>query len=217
MAKGFLHLHVTITAIFILLYLAKVVLLFLNKTEALDKLRSKTKIADMVLGSLIIITGGYLTAIVPTIETYLIVKIVLVILSIPIGIVVMKKSNKPLAVVALLIYFYVFAVAKQDSLTLQKEKFVTPVVAADSTGATGEEVSSVEVGKMVYEVKCIVCHGTDGKLMLNGAKDLSASKISATEILEMVSNGKGLMPGFSDQLDEKQMKALTIYVEGLRK
>ena len=214
MAKGFLHLHVTITAIFILLYLAKVYLLFTNKSEALDKLRSKTKIADMVLGSLIIITGGYLTAIVPTIETYLIVKIILVILSIPIGIIAMKKANKPLAAIALLIYFYVFAVAKQDSLTLQKEKFVTPVAAAaDSTA----EVSSVEVGRMVYEVKCIVCHGPDGKLMLNGAKDLSVSKISSTEILEIVSKGKGLMPAFSEELDEKQLKAVTIYVEGLRK
>jgi len=214
MAKGFLHLHVTITAIFILLYLAKVYLLFTNKSVALDKLRSKTKIADMVLGSLIIITGGYLTAIVPTIETYLIVKIILVILSIPIGIIAMKKANKPLAAIALLIYFYVFAVAKQDSLTLQKEKFVTPVAAAaDSTA----EVSSVEVGRMVYEVKCIVCHGPDGKLMLNGAKDLSVSKISSTEILEIVSKGKGLMPAFSEELDEKQLKAVTIYVEGLRK
>jgi len=212
MAKGFLHLHVTITAIFILLYLAKVYLLYTNKSVALEKLRSKTKIADMVLGTLILITGGYLVSIQPTIENYLIVKIILVLLSIPIGIVAMKKSNKPLAVATLFIYFYVFAVAKQDSLTLQKEKFITPVAATDST-----VISSVDEGKIIFEAKCVLCHGADGKLMLNGAKDLSVSKISSIEILEIVSKGKGLMPAFSEELDEKQLKALTIYVEGLRK
>ncbi|MGN6646773.1 MAG: c-type cytochrome [Cytophaga sp.] len=213
MATGFLHLHVTIVSIFILLYLAKVYLLLANKTEALDKLRSKTKIADMVLGSLILITGGYLTFIAPKIETYLIVKIVLVLASIPVGIVAMKKANKPMAIIALLIYFYVFAVAKQDSLTLQKEKFVTPVIPADSSGAA----STLEEGRVIFEAKCALCHGKDGKLMLNNAKDLSVSKLGSLEIIEIVSKGKGLMPGFSEELDEKQMKSLTIYVEGLRK
>lgn len=212
MAKGFLHLHVTITALFILLYLAKVYLLLANKPEALDKLRSKTKIADMVLGSLILITGGYLMFIAPTIETYLIVKIVLVLASIPVGIIAMKKSNKPMAIAALLIYVYVFAVAKTDSLSLKKEAFVTPVVALDS--ALTEPVSE---GKIIFEAKCVLCHGNDGKLMLNGAKDLSVSKLSAAEITENIKQGKGLMPGFKDELNEDQLKALTTYVEGLRK
>lgn len=213
MAKGFLHLHVTITAIFILLYFAKVYLLYTNKPAALDKLRRKTKIADIILGSLILITGIYLAVIQPVVENYLIVKIVLVLLSIPIGIVAMKKSNKPLALVALLIYFYAFAVAKQDSLTLQKEKFVIPVAVADTAVIT----NTVDEGKIIFEAKCVLCHGSDGTLMLNGAKDLSASKLSSIEILEILSKGKGLMPAFSEELDEKQLKALTIYVEGLRK
>lgn len=195
-----------------MLYLAKVYLLCTNKPAALEKLRSKTKIADMVLGSLILITGIYLTTIQPVIENYLIVKIVLVLLSIPIGIMAMKKSSKPLAVVSLLIYFYAFAVAKQDSLTLQKQKFVIPAAVAES-----EVTRTVDEGKIIFEAKCVLCHGPDGTLMLNGAKDLSVSKLSSVEILEIVSKGKGLMPAFSEELDGKQLKALTIYVEGLRK
>ncbi|HSY61523.1 MAG TPA: SirB2 family protein [Cytophaga sp.] len=215
MEKGFLHLHVTIVSIFILLYVAKVYLLLANKSEALDKLRSKTKIADMILGSLIIITGVFLTVKAPAIETYLIVKIILVIVSIPIGIVAMKKANKPLAIAALLIYVYVFAVAKTDSLKLKKDAFVTPVAAVDSTH--GSIAAVVDEGKIIFEAKCALCHGADGKLMLNGAKDLSVSKLTKAETIEMIKSGKGLMPGFKDELNEQQLNAVAEYAEGLRK
>jgi len=214
MAKGFLHLHITITSIFLFLYLAKVYLLSVDKMEAFNKLRSKTKIADMILGSLIIITGVYLTYISPVIEAYLIVKIVLVIISIPLGIIAMKKANKPIAIAVLGIYFYVFLVAKTDSLTLQKEAFVTPPVIEISPEVLTSVVSE---GKAIFEAKCAVCHGKDGKLMLNGAKDLSVSKLTSAEIVENIKTGKGLMPGFKDEFNEQQLKALTIYVESLKK
>lgn len=211
MEKGFLHLHVTVISIFVLLYAAKVYLLLANKSAALDKLRSKTKIADMILGSLILVTGGYLTFKMPSIETFLIVKIILVLASIPVGIVAMKKANKPMAIIALLIYVYVFALAKTDSLTLKKEPYLTPLPAAssDSAAVQGE-------GEIVYTAKCALCHGADGKLMLNGAKDLSVSKLTKTETIEMIKSGKGLMPSFNE-LNEQQLNALADYVEGLRK
>jgi mono/diheme cytochrome c family protein len=213
MEKGFLHLHITITSIFVFIYLAKVYLLAAEKTEAFNKLRSKTKIADMILGSLIIITGVYLTIKAPVIETYLIVKIALVIVSIPMGIIAMKKSNKTLAIIVLAIYFYVFLVARAGSLTLQKTAYVTPVAALNATN--GAVVT--DEGKIVYEIKCALCHGTDGKLMLNGAKDLSVSKLTKAETIEMIKAGKGLMPGFKDELNEQQLNALADYAEGLRK
>lgn len=212
MEKGFLHLHVTVISIFVLLYAVKVYLLLANKSEALDKLRSKTKIADMILGSLILITGGFLTFKMPTIETFLIVKIILVVASIPVGIIAMKKANKPMAITALLIYVYVFALAKTDSLTLKKEAYITPVTAVDSTTS-----SKVSEGKIIFEAKCALCHGADGKLMLNGAKDLSVSKLTKAEAIEMIKAGKGLMPGFKDEFNEQQLNALADYAEGLRK
>ena len=215
MEKGFLHLHVTIVSIFILLYVAKVYLLLANKSEALEKLRSKTKIADMILGSLIIITGVFLTIKAPSIETYLIVKIILVIASIPVGIIAMKKANKPMAISAVLIYVYVFAVAKTDSLKLKKDAFVTPVATVDSSSTSSG--NTVSEGKIIFDAKCVLCHGTDGKLMLNGAKDLSVSKLPKAEIIEMVKSGKGLMPGFKDELNEQQLNALADYAEGLKK
>ena len=215
MEKGFLHLHVTVVSIFILLYVAKVYLLLANKSEALDKLRSKTKIADMVLGSLIIITGLFLTIKAPAIETYLTVKIILVFASIPVGIIAMKKANKPMAIAAVLIYVYVFAVAKTDSLKLKKDAFVTPVAVVDS--ASTEAPAAVSEGKIIFESKCALCHGVDGKLQLSGAKDLSVSKLTKAETIEMIKSGKGLMAGYKDEFNEQQLNALADYVEGLRK
>ncbi|MBC7450807.1 MAG: SirB2 family protein [Cytophagales bacterium] len=213
MEKGFLHLHITVTSLFIFIYLAKVYLLTAEKTEAFNKLRSKTKIADIILGSLIIITGVFLTIKAPMIETYLIVKIVLVIVSIPLGIIAMKKANKVMAIVVLAIYFYVFLVARTNSLTLQKDAFVTPTATLDAT--TGAVVT--DEGKIVFDAKCAICHGSDGKLMLNEAKDLSASTLKKADIIEQTKNGKGLMPGFKDQLNEKQLQAVAEYVESLKK
>ena len=210
MITGILHLHVTIVSLFTLLYLAKVYLMLANKTEALDKLRSKTKIADMVLGSLIIITAVFLTIKTPVVETYLIVKIVLVIASIPVGIIAMKKANKPMAISALLIYVYVFAVSKTDSLTFTKEAYVTPVTA---TGAA----SAVSEGEIIYIEKCVVCHGTDGKQMTSGAKDLSVSKLTNAEVSGIITSGKGLMPNFKGVFNDEQLASLTTYVEGLKK
>lgn len=216
MEKGFLHLHVTVISIFVLLYAVKVYLLLANKTEALDKLRSKTKIADMILGSLILITGGFLTFKMPSIETFLIVKIILVLASIPVGIIAMKKANKPMAITALLIYVYVFALAKTDSLTLKKEAYITPVTAViDSTSTEAPTV--VNEGKVIFEAKCALCHGVDGKLQVSGAKDLSVSKLTKAETIEMIKSGKGLMQGFKDEFNEQQLNALADYVEGLRK
>lgn len=208
MEKGLLHLHVTVVTLFTLLYALKVYYLLSNNT-GLDNLRSKTKIADMILGTLILATGIYLTVISPVINTYLIVKIVLVLASIPVGIIAMKKSIKPMAITALLMYVYVFAVAKTNSLTFTKEQYVAPV--------TTTAVSAVEEGKTIYNSQCALCHGSDGKLMLNGAKDLSVSELSHEETIRRIKKGKGLMPGFEDQLNEKQIQAVAAYAETLQK
>jgi uncharacterized membrane protein SirB2 len=212
MEKGFLHLHVTIISLFILLYVAKVFLLLANKPEALDKLRSKTKIADMVLGALIIITGVYLTVKMPSIETYLIVKIVLVIASIPLGIIAMKKSNKALAILSVLLYLYIFMIAKTDSLTLKKDAYISTVSTSTSAGG-----ASVSEGEIIYKEKCAACHGLDGKQATNGAKDLTQSTLTKAETMEQIKAGKGLMPNFKDVFNDQQLTALTEYVEGLRK
>jgi len=83
----------------------------------------------------------------------------------------------------------------------------------DTTGAK----DPVEAGKFIYQEKnCIGCHGPDGKLGANGAKDLSVTKLTIDEQKAMIKNGKSPMPGFSDLTDD-QLKEVIEYISTFRK
>ncbi|MCG8340714.1 MAG: 50S ribosome-binding GTPase [Cytophagales bacterium] len=69
----------------------------LDKTVLLKKIRDKTKVVDIILGLLILMTGGYLVWIKGAIANYLLIKIILVFMAIPMGIIAMRKESKVLA------------------------------------------------------------------------------------------------------------------------
>ncbi|MFL5729277.1 MAG: SirB2 family protein [Cytophagaceae bacterium] len=201
MAKGILHLHLTVVILFLLFMIFKTILLLANKTVLLDKIREKTKVLDIILGSLILVTGGYLLFALHSdkIDTYLIGKIILVLAGIPLGIVGIKKKNKVLAVLSVLIFLFTYRVGETHSLTGAREKI----------SATDAE--------LIYTQNCANCHGADGKLGLSGAKDLSQSTLNTSEKESVIANGKGIMPKFKGQLNDQQIKDLTNYIEGFKK
>lgn len=71
-------------------------------------------------------------------------------------------------------------------------------------------------GMAVFRKNCITCHGADGKLGLNGAKDLSASTISVEERIEIITNGKKLMTPFKAVLSVEEIKAVASYTMTLK-
>ena len=71
-------------------------------------------------------------------------------------------------------------------------------------------------GMAVFRKNCITCHGADGKLGLNGAKDLSASAISVEERMEIITNGKKLMTPFKALLSAEEIKAVATYTMTLK-
>ena len=72
-------------------------------------------------------------------------------------------------------------------------------------------VDDMAAGEKVYRTYCIVCHGIDGKLELNGAKDLSISTIPVEERIAQITDGKGLMTPFKGILSEEQIKQVADY------
>jgi cytochrome c6 len=76
---------------------------------------------------------------------------------------------------------------------------------------------AAEVGKKVFEEKCQLCHGADGKLGLSGAKDLTASVLTHEEKIAIVMNGKNAMMSYKDQLSAEQIDAVVGYIETLPK
>ncbi len=68
----------------------------------------------------------------------------------------------------------------------------------------------------LYQAKCKICHGADGKGTpvgkTMGAPDLTAAKISADDATKVIENGKGKMTGFKGKLADADIKALGTYV-----
>jgi cytochrome c6 len=70
----------------------------------------------------------------------------------------------------------------------------------------------------LFGQKCAVCHGKDGKgapagLKL-GAKDLSATKLSAEEIQKVIAGGRGKMAAYQGKLTDAQIADLARFVKG---
>jgi cytochrome c6 len=89
--------------------------------------------------------------------------------------------------------------------------------ATPSPGATTADPAALAAGKKTFETYCVLCHGADGKLGLNGSKDLSISVRPIEERIAQVTNGKGLMTPFKDILTEAEIKAVAEYTLTLKK
>ncbi len=224
MYTGFKHMHITVVVLFLILYFIKTYLLVANKNEQLDKLRAKTKIADMILGSLMLITGGYLLYKAQEVKVYHYVKILVALSSIPVGIIAFKKRNKVMAVVLLVLFIYVYGVAETKSLTFKRDKIVIAplsdsTVTKNSTNIMDQNADAVlKNGENIYKgATCITCHGADGKLGAAGAKDLTTSALTHAEKVAIITGGKGSMTPFKGSLTEQEIEAVAVYVDSMKK
>lgn len=84
-----------------------------------------------------------------------------------------------------------------------------------------------KVGQMVYNDKCMVCHGIDGRGKTEAAEFLTPKppdfssknyKSSFSEILNAITNGKGDgMPAYKNELSSEEIKELGKYIGGFKK
>jgi len=216
MSTGFLHLHVTIVSLFLIFMLFKTVLLLANKNQFLDQVRAKTKIADMILGTLIIVTGVGLIAFKGSMSLYLYIKVIAVFAAIPLGIIGLKRGKKALAVLSVVLLVYAYGVAETKSYKFKKDKFSVENSGSADAVLDSNKATLVANGKAIYTQLCIECHGADGKKGLFKASDLTASVMSRQEKINIVTNGKGTMAKFDSQLAEEDIEAVVSYIETLK-
>lgn len=203
MYKGFLHTHYLVVSLFLLLYIVKTVLLLSNRTEALQKFTKKTRIFEMVISFIFLITGVYLLTQLPVIGMMMWIKIAVVLASIPVAVVGFRKGKKPLAALSLLMLFAAFGMGEM----YHKH----PPVAKVEPTANGEAPAAMD-GKSLYEANCALCHGSDGKLGMAGALDLTKTALDVPGIKEVIVNGRGAMP--PAQVSNEQAAAIADYVNG---
>jgi mono/diheme cytochrome c family protein len=73
-------------------------------------------------------------------------------------------------------------------------------------------------GSTVYERHCVVCHGRQGEPVWPGAPDFRrpGSLMKAdTQLLALLRQGRGVMPGYLGLLKDREMSDLLAYVRTL--
>jgi uncharacterized membrane protein SirB2 len=205
MYKGLLHTHYLVVILFLLLYTVKTILLLGNRLDVLSVFSKKTRIFEMVVSTLFLVTGIAMATQLPFGSKYdylFWVKILLVLASIPLAVIGFKKHNKILASLSLLMIISSFGLAESYS----KRKNITD---------RSSNLTDSADGKTLYEANCKLCHGEDGKLGMAGATDLSSSVLEKNKIVEVILKGKGSMPPAG--VDENQANLIADFVLTLRK
>jgi len=75
-----------------------------------------------------------------------------------------------------------------------------------------ESISGIEI----YKTRCVSCHGTDGKMGMNGAKELPYSPLDASQRMEVVTYGRNIMPAFKEMLSKEEIKAVVDFTMTLK-
>lgn len=77
--------------------------------------------------------------------------------------------------------------------------------------------SPANKGKVLFEEKCVLCHGEDGTAGISNAANLQVSKLDTLSILKIITNGKNAMPAFGEQLGAGEIEQISSYIFTLRK
>lgn len=204
MYTGLLHSHKLFVLLFLLHYVAKLILLLLNRNEQLAKYSKITKVPEMILSVGFLVTGGWMLITSAALSNFLLIKLVCVFASIPLAIIGFKKGNKILAFVAVVLIVLSYGLAEMNKKAKTGPKVDTSTI-----------MDPVVAGKLLYTNTCVNCHGADGKLGLSGAKDLSITQLTIEQQKAAIREGKNAMPGYKDLSDE-QIEDLIVYIATLK-
>lgn len=209
MYKGVLHTHHLVVTLFLIIYVVKTILLLSNRNDLLARFGKFIKIPEMIVSTLFLISGVFLATQLPFGGKYdylFFIKIAMVLCAIPLAIIGFKKSNKILAALSLLLITGSYGLAEVygKRKAIPKDKETTAIID-----------NSAHDGMALFEANCKLCHGSDGKLGIVGAKDLTATKMDVKAIKEIILSGKGAMPAAA--VDEEQAALIAAYVEGTLK
>lgn len=202
-----LHSHKLFVSLFVLLYLVKTILFFANRTKS-DAFRKNlaARITEWIISFAFLATGIALLVYTAEIRTILMLKIAIVLASIPLAIIGYKKSKGILVIVSFLCLFAAYGIGEAS----KKRKKVAVSTEIDKT-------NSQIYGKAIFVANCVVCHGEDGTLGGSGAANLKMTKLDLAGSQNAIQNGKGSMQAYQKIFDEAEIKALAEYVQTLKK
>jgi mono/diheme cytochrome c family protein len=192
--------HYVSVTLFFIHYVIKTILLLANKQDTLQRYTRPTKIPEMIISFMFLLTGIYMLTQMGEIKSMMWIKILLVFASIPLAVIGFKKGNKIMAALSLLLITASYGLAE-----MSRKK-----VKADIPTALSND------GKAIFEGNCASCHGIDGKAMLSGASDLTTLNLDHAAYVNAITNGKGAMAAYDKMLNAEQIEAVATYAEGLK-
>ena len=80
----------------------------------------------------------------------------------------------------------------------------------------GGSTVDTDIAMPVWKTHCQLCHGADGKLGLNGAKDLTASELSLEERIQVITKGRNTMIAYENTLTPEQIEEVAKYTMSLK-
>ncbi|PCH70002.1 MAG: hypothetical protein COC01_00125 [Bacteroidetes bacterium] len=202
MFTGILHLHVLTVMLFIIIHLTKVVLMMFDKEEALEKVSKMTKVPHMIIGTLLLLTGIFLAMNSGSLGQWFWMKLGVFVVAIPMSIIGLKKKNKALSLISLMMFIYIYGMSETKNTSFTKNE------------ANPTETQLTD-GKAIYMNYCQNCHGKDGTLGLSGAADLQETEMHLEQMKEIISNGKNAMIAYNNILTPEQIQKLAEYVQTL--
>ncbi len=205
--------HKVVVLIFLLIYLVKTILLLTNKSEGLKNFISKTKVLEMLVSFLFLATGVYLIIEKPEANTFMIIKLAAIFISIPLAVVGFKKSNKALATVSLLLIITAYGMAEISAKRAVKKELSTELI----TDASNANYDITKHGEAVFKANCVLCHGEDGAKGMAGATNLVTSQLDEATASQVITNGRNTMKAYSAVLSEQDIKAVSSYIQTLKK
>lgn len=219
MYTGMLHTHTLVVVLFVLIYLIKTILLFVSVPK-LEVFSKRTKIVEMVVSTLFLLTGLYLAFNAPSVGvgSWFWIKMVAVFASIPVAVVAFKRKRKPLALLAMALILYAYGVSETKSPRMNKADYFGQLggdqtVAVDAFDPMSDDYDILDHGQALYINNCVVCHGEDGALGAGGSKSLQMSMKDKAEMATIIRNGKNGMPAFKGILTDEEVMATVAYVK----
>lgn len=229
-----LGLHLIIVTAFLFFFLFKTILLLAGKDELLNSVREKTKIIDMILGTLIIVTGVYLMILTKNHSMWINTKALIALAVIPLGIISMKKSNKIMAILVIVLLVVAYGIGEvkpwidksivnneiiTDSTISESDSIIIDMVDTTLSQEILEQnqvAISTNAGAL-YVKFCVNCHGDNGMLGKFGAANLAFTTMGTQQKIEIIANGKGVMAPYKDDMSTEEIESLAVYLTTLKR
>lgn len=91
----------------------------------------------------------------------------------------------------------------------------TVAISCGASQDPSEGTGDPRTGAEIFNTQCSLCHGRDGKLGINGAKDLTASQLSRPDMIAIVSKGKGGMLPYQNVLSTEEIERVVDHLRSL--